>query len=115
MTKADPAELAVSGTLYRIEAAISKGDYNVLMAILTENFSEKGAFQTASATRTGQPNDRSALTLPVRSKYSGSRTSLASTSSLIEAMKLPERDPETKAVEFDFRLHGLQVIERLTI
>ena len=109
MTKTDPAEIAVSGTLYRIEAAISKGDYNVLMAILTENFLEKGAFQTVSSAGSGRANDRSALTLPVKSKYTGSRTSLSSTSSIREAMQVQGRDPETKAVEFNFKLRGLQV------
>jgi hypothetical protein len=34
---------------------------------------------------------------------------LASTNSLLEAIKATERDPEVKAVEFSFKLHGLQV------
>lgn len=113
--KDDPAEISVSGTLYRIEAEISKGDYGVMMAILTENFGEKGAFKTMKAAGTGQANDRSALTLPVKTKYNGSRSSLASTSSLLEAMKSQERDPEVKAVEFSFKLRGLQVTHVLTL
>lgn len=43
--KEDPAEICISGTLYKIEAEISKGDYSVLMALITENFSEKGSFE----------------------------------------------------------------------
>jgi hypothetical protein len=109
MKKEDPAEISVSGTLYRIEAEMSKGDYSVLMAILTENFGEKGAFKTAQTSNPTSANDRSAMTLPVKTKYSGSRISLTSTSSLLEAMKVPERDLEVKAVEFNFKLRGLQV------
>jgi hypothetical protein len=37
-TEDDPAELLIKGTLYQIKAELSRGDYNVLMAILTENF-----------------------------------------------------------------------------
>ena len=107
MKKDDPAEISISGTLYRIEAEISKGDFSVLMAIILENFGEKGAFE--SAAKEAPANDRSAMSLPVKPKYSGSRTSLASNSSLLEAMKVPERDPEVKAVEFSFKLRGLQV------
>ena len=106
MKKEDPAEISVSGTLYRIEAEISKGDFGVLMAFISENIGEKGAFQTAPAL---PATDRSAMTLPVKPKYSGSRTSLASNSSLLGAMKVPERDVEVKAVEFSFKLRGLQV------
>lgn len=110
LKKDDPAEVSISGTLYRIEADISKGDYSVLMAIISENFGEKGAFQTVVPSATAEPaKDRSALTLPVKSKYTGSRTSLVSTSSLLEAMRVTERDPEAKAVEFNFKLRGLRV------
>jgi hypothetical protein len=45
----------------------------------------------------------------------GSRTSLASTNSLLEAIKATERDPEVKAVEFSFKLHGLQVRKKLKV
>jgi hypothetical protein len=47
--KDDPAEISVSGTLYKIEAEMSKGDYSIVMAILSENFGEKGAFQLVRA------------------------------------------------------------------
>ena len=110
LKKDDPAEVSISGTLYRIEADISKGDYSVLMAIISENFGEKGAFQTVVSSATaGHAKDRSALTLPVKSKYNGSRTSLSSTSSLLEAMRVTQRDPEAKAVEFNIKLRGLWV------
>lgn len=112
MKKGDPAEISISGTLYRIEVEISKGDFAVLMAV-TENFGEKGAFQTAKASTASASvaNDRSAMTLPisVKPKYSGSRTSLVSNSSLLGAMKVPDRDPEVKAVEFSIKLRGLSV------
>ncbi len=62
--KHDPAELKVTGTLYEIRLELSKSDYNVLMAILTNNFSEKGSFQTARETETIL--DRQELTLPIR-------------------------------------------------
>jgi len=45
LKKDDPAEISISGTLYKIEAEISKGDYSVLMALISENFSEKGTFE----------------------------------------------------------------------
>ena len=109
LKKDDPAEIRVSGDLYQIKIGISKGDYSVLMAILTENFGEKGAFETVSTAPKSGAMDRSALTLPVKSKYNGSRTSIASTNSLLEAMKATPRDPECKAVEFKFILHGLWV------
>ena len=41
----DPAELKVTGVLKEISASMSRGDYNVLMAILVENFQEKGDFE----------------------------------------------------------------------
>ena len=43
-TEKDPAELKVTGVLNKISASLSKGDYNVLMEILTKNFQEKGNF-----------------------------------------------------------------------
>jgi vacuolar protein sorting-associated protein 13A/C len=111
--KEDPAELIVTGTLYEIDLEMSKEDYNVTMAMLQSNFSEKGEFETSAAaaaasSRAGK--DSSKLQLPVRSKYSGSRTSLSSISSLKSlrtAMNVPERDPDAKAVEFSFTFRGL--------
>ena len=37
--KDDPAEIRATGTLYEIRAEMSKNDYDVLMAILINNFS----------------------------------------------------------------------------
>ncbi len=95
--KEDPAEICISGTLYKIEADISKGDYSVVMALITENFSEKGSFEVLylkqvlevprsecdihnlqSESKPASVGDRNALSLPVKSKYAGSRTSLGS-------------------------------------
>lgn len=100
------ATLMIAGTLYQIKAELSKGDYNVLMAILTENFSEKGDFEIQKRSL-----DKAALVLPIKSKYSGSRTSLSSGSarSLRSAMKkAPDRDQNAKAVEFIFKFRGFQ-------
>ena len=110
-TKDDPAELKVTGVLKEISASMSRGDYNVLMAILVENFQEKGEFElTRNAPK--KPNfDKNALVLPVKSRYSGSRTSLSSDSvkSLRTAMKIDERHPLSKVVEFNFKFRGFQV------
>lgn len=42
----DPPELSVQGTLYQITLELSRQDYNVLMALLQNNFTEKGEFET---------------------------------------------------------------------
>jgi hypothetical protein len=44
--KEDPAEIKATSTLYEIEVEMSKDNYNVLMAILLNNFSEKGSFES---------------------------------------------------------------------
>ena len=44
--KEDPAELKVTGTLKQVDLELSKEDYNVMMALLQSNFSEKGAFDS---------------------------------------------------------------------
>ncbi len=83
------------------------------MAILQENFSEKGEFELAKIRKPSvqaSPGDRSGLVLPIKSRYSGSKSSLSSGNarSLKTAMKMPERDPDARAVEFNFKFRGFQ-------
>lgn len=106
--KEDPAEIKASGTLYEIRAEMSKSDYDILMAILVNNFSEKGAFVTEHGKKYERPNE---LTLGLnKSRRQESRTSLMSQNSrkLQEALKASERDQEARAVEFDFTFRGFK-------
>ena len=116
-TEHDPAELKVTGVLKEISASMSRGDYNVLMAILVENFQEKGDFELSKnePKRSPRPQilDRNSLTLNVKSRYtSGSRTSLTgsgSVKSLRAALSVDqERHPLSKVVEFNFKFRGFQ-------
>ena len=71
-TESDPAELKVTGVLKEISASMSTGDYNVLMAILVENFQEKGEFELRkNEVKVVKPQilDRNSLTLNVKSRY----------------------------------------------
>ena len=81
------------------------------MAILVENFQEKGEFELTKNVPNKPNFDKNALNLPVKSRYSGSRTSLSSDSvkSLRTAMKIDERHPLSKVVEFNFKFRGFQV------
>jgi hypothetical protein len=82
------------------------------MAIFSDNFSEKGEFETQTEAKTSSGagfGDKTALNLPIKSKYSGSRTSSGSARSLRTAVKMPERDPLSKAVDFFFKFRGFQV------
>ena len=94
---------------------LSRGDYNVTMAILAENFSEKGVFEMNSLKRLpSRRPDRASLNLPLKNRYSsgGSKTSLSSNSSiksLKTSMKMDERDPDAKGVEFNFKFKGFEV------
>ena len=120
MKEDDPAELLVKGTLYQIILETSKEDYNVLLAILQNNFSEKGEFEllgpkikkTAAGGTPSTTKDRTSLMLPLKNKHSsGSRTSLSSErsiKSLRSAMKVPERDPDARVVEFSFQFRGFK-------
>ena len=115
LKKDDPPELKVEGALKQIRLELSRGDYNVLMAILMENFSEKGNFEVSSLKRppSARP-DRTSLNLPLKNRYSsgGSKASLVSNSSiksLKTTMKIDERDPEARGVEFYFKFRGFQV------
>ena len=107
--KEDPAELKVTGTLKQVDLELSKEDYNVVMALLQSNFSEKGAFAsqqdvTLSAGRSAK------LDLPLKSTYSGSRSSISSRkSALMTMMSTSEgRHDEAKQVEFSFKFMGLK-------
>ncbi len=112
--KQDPAELKVTGTLYEIKLELSKSDYDVVMAILTNNFLEKGSFEV---TRENESilnrKEKKDLNLPLKSRRSasGSRTSLLSEQSIQQlqtVLKVPERDPESRAVEFIFKFRGFR-------
>ena len=107
--KDDPAELKITGTLKQVDLELSKEDYNVVLALLQSNFSEKGAFdsQPEAALSVG----RSAkLDLPLKSAYSGSRSSISSRkSALMSMMSTSEgRHDEAKQVEFSFKFWGLK-------
>ena len=104
--KDDPAELKVTGTLEQVDLELSKEDYDVMIALLQSNFSEKGAFDSQPvASLSGAKLD-----LPLKSTYSGSRSSISSRkSALMSVMSTSEgRHDEAKQVEFIFKFWGLK-------
>ena len=115
--KEDPAEIRATGTLYEIRAEMSKNDYDVLMAILINNFSEKGSFESSkkpppadsAALNALTTSRKSEMSLPLKKRYS-SQSSMGSQHSaqLQEALKMPERDPEARGVEFEFTFRGFK-------
>ena len=105
-TKDDPAELKVTGTLEQVDLELSKEDYDVMIALLQSNFSEKGAFDSQPvASLSGAKLD-----LPLKSTYSGSRSSISSRkSALMSVMSTSEgRHDDAKQVEFIFKFWGLK-------
>ncbi len=113
--KEDPAELKVTGQLHQIAIDLSKGDYDVMMAVLLNNFQEKGAFQLEREhtdrhpARDREGNEAMKLSLKSRQEQrASSRSSLISEHSvqLQSALNIPERDPEARAVEFNFKFLG---------
>ena len=107
--KEDPAELKVTGTLNQVDLELSKDDYNVVMALLQSNFSEKGVFES-SPDATSAVGRGAKLDLPLKSAYSGSRSSISSRkSALMSMMSTSEgRHDEAKQVEFSFKFWGLK-------
>ena len=114
LKKTDPPELSVTGTLCEIKVELSKEDYGVMMSMLNENFNEKGQFEETATVPTDVNRQQAGggLQLPLKSKYkSGSRGSLSSAgaSSLKEAIvKSADREPDTRAVEFNFSFRGFE-------
>lgn len=108
----DPAEISVTGTLKKILAEMSKEDYNVLMGILMNNFSQKGEFEQAESPEV-PTNNKTKMKLNLKKKHEigGSRTSLQSqrsSQSMIAVLQAAERHPKAKAVDFDFVFEGFQ-------
>ena len=106
--KSDPPEFYVEGTLYQIKAAMSRGDYNVIMMMLSENFSEKGELEKKQVRL-----EKNSVNLPLKTRFSsggGSRTSLTSGSgtAIRSAVMEVKRDPECKTLEFKFIFRGFQ-------
>ena len=118
--KTDPAELSVKGILNKIQISLTKGDYNVMISLLQENFSEKGQFmkeRDSLAKGNAQRLDRSSMQLPIKKQYGTSRASSRASVSSDGAKSLKgtqqkdalHKDPETKYVKFDFTFHGLEM------
>ncbi|TRY69082.1 hypothetical protein TCAL_09656 [Tigriopus californicus] len=105
----DPAEISVRGTLKRIWAEMSKGDYDVLMGILLNNFSQKGEFEQVESSPV-PTNNKNKMKLNLKKKH-GSRTSLQSqrsSQSMSAVLQDPERHPKAKVVVFEFDFEGFQ-------
>ena len=111
MKRTDPAEIAISGTLYEIDVDLSKSDYGIMMNILTRNFSEKGSFDKNKQDL--EAKDKS-LHLPLKKRRYQSGSSMSSNTAeqhaaaFQEALKAKDRDQEAKAVEFNFRFLGFK-------
>ena len=100
--KGDPAEIKASGTLHEINVQLSKNDYDVILAVLMNNFSEQGSFEKSKETPKSSVKP---ITSQGKSKSSVSISSQKSIQ-LQEALKVNERDQDARAVEFDIKLLG---------
>ena len=76
--EADLPEISINGTLYEIRAEISKDDYNTLIAMVIENFQEKGVLE---ATQKSASMSNKNLNLPIESRTGPKYTSQLSISS----------------------------------
>ena len=121
LKKSDPAEFSVNGTLHQIKVYLSREDYNVMMALLQQNFSEKGQFlneKNSLRKEAMTTSNRKSMGLPVKKSYvrnsrASSQASFSSEGgkSLKEAFqpKVQGKHPETKYVQFNFKFHGLEM------
>eukprot|EP00092_Neocalanus_flemingeri_P033380 GFUD01036296.1.p1 GENE.GFUD01036296.1~~GFUD01036296.1.p1 ORF type:complete len:2741 (+),score=704.42 GFUD01036296.1:512-8224(+) len=76
--EADLPEIKVKGTLYEIRAELSKDDYNTLIAMVIENFQEKGVLEPVNKTASMSNKN---LNLPIESRTGPKYTSQLSISS----------------------------------
>ena len=100
----------MEGTLFKIDVILGKDDYNTLIAMLMENFNEKGRF--FKPLPVPRETRREAMNLPIRTKQavSSSRVSLSSQkSNSEETFKWSERSKEAKTVQFKLTLEGFSI------
>ena len=105
MSEADIPEIQVKGTLHEIRVELSKDDYNALIAMVIENFQEKGVMLNKSASMT-----KKGLHLPLENKHNPKYSSQASISSRksLDAI-LKGKSPNAKLAEFDVTFKGMKM------
>jgi len=109
--EADLPEISVNGTLYEIRAEISKDDYNTLIAMVMENFQEKGVLEAAQKTASMSNKD---LNLPIESRTGPKYTSQLSISSRksrnSESFDVTKgKSSKAKLAEFTIILKGFKI------
>jgi len=73
MRESDLPDIAVSGMLHEVCVTLRKEDYDQLISLLTQNFTEVGVLDVGggkvSSTTPAKPNQKGQLSLPVKAEY----------------------------------------------
>ena len=107
MTEVDIPEIQVKGTLHEIRIELSKDDYNALIAMVIENFQEKGVMEPPNKSAS---MPKKSLNLPLESKHDTKYTSQASISSRRSLDVITKgKSPKAKLAEFDINFKGMKM------
>ena len=107
INEADIPEIQVKGALCEIDVEMSKDDYDTLIAMVIENFQEKGLIEPA-AKSASMVTKRHEMRLPVN-KFEPSKTSTSSLSSQRSFDFTKGKSKKAKLVDFDIEFKGLKL------
>ena len=107
----DIPEIQVKGTLHEIQVELSKDDYNALIAMVIENFQERGIMEPVNKSAS---MPKKGLHLPLDKKHGGTRySSQLSISSRTSRKSLDVitqgKSPKAKLAEFDITFKGARM------
>ena len=107
--EADIPEIQVKGTLCEISVELSKDDYDTLIAMVIENFQEKGLIEPVNKSASLKKKHGRPSNLPLN-KLEPSKISTASLSSSHKSFDLTEgKSKKAKLVDFDIEFKGLKL------
>ena len=107
MSESDIPEIQVKGTLHEIRVELSKDDYNALIAMVIENFQERGVMEPVNKSAS---MPKKSLHLPLQNKHDSkynSQISISSRKSLDVIIK--GKSPKAKLAEFDITFKGMRM------
>ena len=104
----DIPEIQVKGSLHEIEVELSKDDYNALIAMVIENFQERGVMEPVNKS-TSMPKKSLHLPLENKNKYSSQISISSRTSKKSLDVITQGKSPKAKLAEFDITFKGARM------